>query len=136
MATFTEGVFTITSPIQHRRGTTEALEASDYIPAAGEIVIATDTGLIKAGDGVHTWRDLPDSNQFSSELENRVANIERLLRDVNLDPVSTEPDDTDDTSEDNIDEVFDNIFSNNNSSEPDTSNNDGFDDTINSILNP
>ena len=135
MAKFTDGVFTITSPIQHRRGTTEALEASDYIPAAGEIIIATDTGLIKAGDGVHTWLDLPDGNQVSSEFENRIANIERILRDVNLDPESTEPDDTDDTSEDNIDEIFDNIFSNNNSSEP-TENNDGFDDTINSILNP
>ena len=131
MAKFTDGVFTITSPIQHRRGTTETLESSDYIPAAGEIIIATDTGLIKAGDGVHTWADLPAGNQISSELENRISNIERILRDVNLYSESAEHDDTD---EDNINEIFDDIFSGNTSSEP-TENNNGFDDTINSILN-
>ena len=131
MAKFTDGVFTITSPIQHRRGTTATLESSDYIPAAGEIIIATDTGLIKAGDGVHTWADLPAGNQISSELENRIANIERILRDVNLYSESAEHDYTD---EDNINEIFDDIFSGNNSSEP-TENNNGFDDTINSILN-
>ena len=132
MAKFTDGVFTITSPIQHRRGTTETLESSDYIPAAGEIIIATDTGLIKAGDGVHTWADLPAGNQISSQLESRIANIERILRDVNLYSESAEYDDTD---EDNINEIFDDIFSSNNSSEPTENNNDSFDDTINSILN-
>ena len=132
MAKFTDGVFTITSPIQHRRGTTATLESSDYIPAAGEIIIATDTGLIKAGDGVHTWADLPAGNQISSQLESRIANIERILRDVNLYSESAEYDDTD---EDNINEIFDDIFSSNNSSEPTENNNDSFDDTINSILN-
>ena len=131
MAKFTDGVFTITSSIQHRRGTTETLESSDYIPAAGEIIIATDTGLIKAGDGVHTWADLPAGNQISSELESRIANIERILREVNLYSESAEPDDTDSN---NINEIFDDIFSGNNSSEP-TENNDSFDDTINFILN-
>ena len=59
MTTFNEGVMTITGPIQHKRGTSAALEASDYVPAAGEIVIATDTGKIKVGDGVKNWNDLP-----------------------------------------------------------------------------
>ncbi len=59
MATFSEGIMTITGPIQHKRGTEAALAASDYVPAAGEIVIATDTGRIKAGNGTATWANLP-----------------------------------------------------------------------------
>lgn len=131
MAKFTDGVFTITSPIQHRRGTTEALEQSDYIPAAGEIIIATDTGLIKAGDGVHTWADLPAGNQINSELESKIINLERIPSEAGLNI----PSDEDEQTDSEIDEIFDNIFSGNNSSEPAENNND-FDDTINSILNP
>lgn len=59
MATFNEGVMVISGPIQHKRGTAEALAASNYIPAAGEIVVATDTGEMRAGDGSHTWSELP-----------------------------------------------------------------------------
>ena len=59
MATITEGVMVIDGPIQHKRGTSSVLAESDYVPAAGEIVVATDTGEMKAGDGVHTWSELP-----------------------------------------------------------------------------
>ena len=59
MATFNSNVMTITGPIQHKRGTSTVLQASDYIPAAGEIIVATDTGEMKAGDGVKTWAQLP-----------------------------------------------------------------------------
>ena len=59
MATFNEGNMVITGPIQHKRGTSAALAASSYVPAAGEIVVATDTGEMKAGDGTHTWSALP-----------------------------------------------------------------------------
>ena len=59
MATFNEGVMTISGPIQHKRGTSAALAASNYVPAAGEIVIAIDTGEIRGGDGLHTWSNLP-----------------------------------------------------------------------------
>ena len=59
MATFENTKMTITGPIQHKRGTSAALQASDYIPAAGEIVVAYDTGEMKAGDGVKTWAQLP-----------------------------------------------------------------------------
>ena len=59
MATFNSNVMTITGPIQHKRGTSAALQGSSYVPAAGEIVIATDTVTIKVGDGVHTWANLP-----------------------------------------------------------------------------
>ena len=53
-----EGVITLSGPIQHKRGTSAALEVSDYIPAAGELVIATDTGEMKCGDGEHCWNEL------------------------------------------------------------------------------
>lgn len=70
MATFNEGVMIIEGPVQNKRGTTEALLASSYIPAAGEIVIATDTGEIKGGDGIHTWSELPsfDGTQIANNL--------------------------------------------------------------------
>ena len=59
MATFNSNTMSINGPIQHKRGTAAALAASDYVPAAGEILVATDTGAIKAGDGTHTWAQLP-----------------------------------------------------------------------------
>ena len=58
MATINEQKMTI-GVIQHKRGTSAALGASNYVPAAGEIVVATDTGEMKAGDGVKTWAQLP-----------------------------------------------------------------------------
>ena len=70
MADFNRNVMTITGPIQHRRGTSAALEASTYIPAAGEIVIATDTGEIRSGDGINTWSNLPsyDGTELADNL--------------------------------------------------------------------
>ena len=50
---------TLSGAIRYKRGTTAALEASNYVPAAGELIIATDTGSIKVGDGQHTWLGLP-----------------------------------------------------------------------------
>ena len=58
MATINENTMTI-STIQHKRGTSAVLGASNYVPVAGEIIIATDTGEMKAGDGTHTWSQLP-----------------------------------------------------------------------------
>ena len=70
MATFSEGVMTLSGPIQHKRGTTAALTASNYVPAAGEIVIATDTGEMRSGDGVNTWTNLPsyDGTEIANNL--------------------------------------------------------------------
>jgi len=68
MATFNSNKMSISGAIQHKRGTNAALEASDYVPAAGEIICATDTGAIKAGDGVHTWAQLPTAD--STEIAN------------------------------------------------------------------
>lgn len=45
--------------MQQRRGTAAAWSASGKILAAGEIGVATDTKIIKVGDGVNEWDDLP-----------------------------------------------------------------------------
>ena len=68
MANFNNNIMSFSGSIQHKRGTKTALDASNYVPAAGEIIIATDTGEIKAGDGVHTWSQLPSPD--STEIVN------------------------------------------------------------------
>ena len=70
MATFNEGIMTFSGAIQHKRGTSAALTASGYVPAAGEIIIATDTGEIRSGDGVNTWANLPsyDGTEIANNL--------------------------------------------------------------------
>ncbi|MBQ7220802.1 MAG: hypothetical protein IJS28_07475 [Synergistaceae bacterium] len=75
MATFNEGVMSISGPIQHKRGTSAALAASGYVPAAGEIIIATDTGEIRSGDGVNTWSNLPsyDGTEIANNLTTATA---------------------------------------------------------------
>ena len=74
MADFENNGMSISGPIQHKRGTTAALEASNYVPAAGEIIVATDTGVIKAGDGVHTWAELSqaDTTEISDSYDETV----------------------------------------------------------------
>ena len=69
MATFNETTMTI-GTIQHKRGTTAALAASNYVPKAGEIVIATNTGEMRSGDGVNTWANLPsyDGTEIANNL--------------------------------------------------------------------
>ena len=44
--------------IQLRRGTSSALSAVNEVPLAGEIVLETDTGKMKIGDGVTNYNDL------------------------------------------------------------------------------
>ena len=74
MAAISNGILTLTGAIQHRRGTSSALEASEYVPAAGEIIIATDNGEIRAGDGIHAWRDLPSGfSLLKARLDNTDA---------------------------------------------------------------
>ena len=124
MDIFTEIIKNIRTPIQHKRGTEAYLEESGYIPAPGEIVTATDTGVIKAGDGIHTWSEL----HANSNLEARIAAIERTLIQAGL------------LGDDyNIDEILDDIFSDNNTAEPENSDNpddsNGFNNVLNSIFN-
>ena len=57
--------------LQSRRGTSTDLALSEYVPAAGELVIATDTGEIRYGDGVNVWGKLKtcDNTKISNNLE-------------------------------------------------------------------
>ncbi len=62
MANFKNKILELAGAVQHKRATAEVLAASDYVPKAGEIIGATDTGEIKFGDGIHTWSELPSSD--------------------------------------------------------------------------
>ena len=59
-----------TYTIQLKRGTVAAIMASNYIASPGEIVIATDTGEMRSGDGVNTWSNLPsyDGTEIANNL--------------------------------------------------------------------
>ena len=59
MAIINNNIMTFDGRLQMKRGSKAALEASDYVPAAGEVIGATDTGEMKFGDGTHTWSELP-----------------------------------------------------------------------------
>lgn len=46
--------------------------ASTLILLSGELGYASDTGLIKVGDGIHTWAELPNlNNAFQYDEENK-----------------------------------------------------------------
>ena len=98
MATFNNNVLSFNGHLQMKRGTADALNESDYVPVAGELLVATDTGQVKPGDGVHTWRELPTfggvdiANSFDvsdtgkaldaakgKELNERLAAFEQLV---------------------------------------------------------
>ena len=70
MATIQEGIMVLSAPIQHKRGTSAVLATSGYVPAAGEIIVATDTGEMRSSDGVNTWANLPsyDGTQIADNL--------------------------------------------------------------------
>ncbi len=44
--------------MQCRRGTAEELAAVNEVPLEGELVVETDTGKVKAGDGVSAYNAL------------------------------------------------------------------------------
>ena len=76
MATFNNNVMTFGGRLQMKRGTSDALENSDYVPAAGEIIAAIDTGQIKSGDGTHTWSELPTFSPTSTTVVNSYSEDE------------------------------------------------------------
>jgi hypothetical protein len=45
--------------MQQRRATEADWTTSEYILAAGELGVTTDTGILKIGDGVNDWSELP-----------------------------------------------------------------------------
>lgn len=75
MATFNSGVLQLTGPVQVKRGTSAVLATSAYVPAAGELIAATDTGEIRIGDGTNTWAQLPsyDGTQIANDYEQEAA---------------------------------------------------------------
>ncbi len=67
--------------IQQKRATSTVLASSSYIALPGELVVATDTGEIKVGDGVKTWSELPSvggSGGDTSALEDRIEALENV----------------------------------------------------------
>ena len=44
--------------IKNRRGTAEKLATKNEVPLEGEIIVETDTGRLKAGDGVNAYNSL------------------------------------------------------------------------------
>ena len=53
--------------IFYKRKTSELWEASDYVAKSNEILIATDTGVCKYGDGVHVWRELEEIKEENND---------------------------------------------------------------------
>lgn len=45
--------------MQQRRATEAVWNTSDYVLAAGELGVTTDTGILKVGNGTTPWSDLP-----------------------------------------------------------------------------
>ena len=78
MATINNNVLVFNGSLQHKRGKKAALYASDYVPAAGELLVATDTGDIRVGDGVHPWRNLPAIIINSFEVEDEGKALDAL----------------------------------------------------------
>ena len=54
--------------LQHKRGTAAILTANNPTIPAGEIVIETDTGRMKIGDGSTAWVNLPYSQSPALNL--------------------------------------------------------------------
>ncbi len=50
--------------IQIKRNTAAGAAASNPVLAAGQPGLETDTGLLKIGDGVTAWNDLPASSTY------------------------------------------------------------------------
>ena len=55
-----------------RTATASVLTASTFIPALGEAILASDTGITKIGDGVRTWATLPVA-------DNKALSLDRLV---------------------------------------------------------
>lgn len=78
MAIINDNIINFTGAIQHKRGSLHALIESHYVPRPGELLVATDTGEIRVGDGTHSWSDLPAPiyaaetfNSFDADTEGK-----------------------------------------------------------------
>ena len=61
------GVLELGGAIQSRGGTAANLAAVNPLLKAREIMVETDTGKMKIGDGIHNWNDLDYAGGLSSE---------------------------------------------------------------------
>jgi len=58
--------------VPSRTATAAVLAASTFIPALNEVILASDTGITKIGDGVRTWATLPVA-------DNKALSLDRLV---------------------------------------------------------
>ena len=61
------GVLELGGAIQSRGGTAANLAAVNPLLKAREIMVETNTGKMKIGDGIHNWNDLEYAGGLSSE---------------------------------------------------------------------
>ena len=61
------GVLQASGGIQSRGGTAANLAAANPLLKAREIMVETDTGKMKIGDGVHNWNALEYAGGLGSE---------------------------------------------------------------------
>ena len=65
----------IRGAIQYRRALQAEWEVFTYLPADGEICVATDTGEIRVGNGKNVWKDLPNPCKKEDTGTNPFLNI-------------------------------------------------------------
>jgi hypothetical protein len=69
--------------IQLKRGTLADLIALNPTPAQGEIIIDTDAGNFKIGDGARSWSELPYANiSFSSLRAGQISDFNTAVATV------------------------------------------------------
>ena len=73
----TNGVLKLGKPIQNRGGIAAILSEANPLLKAREIMVETDTGKMKIGDGIHSWNDLEYAGNLSSETWSMVLNGEK-----------------------------------------------------------
>ena len=61
----------LTDSIQLRGGTAEALATENPIPKAREIMVETDTGKAKVGNGTSSWNDLLFTNHDDTDKKSQ-----------------------------------------------------------------
>ena len=71
MADIREGILLLNRPLQSKRGVSADLAHSEYVAASGELIVATDTGEMRYGDGVNSWSGLKtcDNTRIANNLE-------------------------------------------------------------------
>lgn len=61
--------------IQFLRGTKSVLEDSSNVPAEGQPIYVTDTGLLKIGNGIDVFDDLPYQGVFAEQVHKTNSSI-------------------------------------------------------------